>query len=522
MADYFSKYKGRGGPAIDPGIIQMMGSIGGSYARGIEKFGDEVGDAIAERAERKRQENATKFLLDWSNPKGVEDSVAFEEAQDERDQEVASARTEQETRSQALRDALAQTGERGESGIADEIKDRIDSYKSEIAKIQGTLSKKDDAINLQKERLAHPDLKRREGAALSGRADTEHPDYSPFYIWDMSRVPEAGMTGPGISMTIEEMQKERERVAKPLPKLQEDAVIANKFWQMETANPGSSKGMDAPKGSAEHQVALERLDLFSKLKVRSESLTKLKRQELGPLAAQIDPFPIPSLADALPQMLGDKPEVLARVLNYDRPTPKSALVENARNELTSANAVLEDYLNKPKLRVGDFQRLETDTEKLSRLYDDKKKYPKDFGEKVLSYLQKTQGPQYKVVTINGAQYLLTNQGATLLGKDNAKVSPREKLIIDQAAVRRKESKENRADYDADVLRIRKEINEINKREADDTGLGINSEDIRRRKELQDELKSVTEEFKAAQGELFRDIGGDISDPYTDTEILQIR
>ena len=60
MADYFSKYKGRGGPAIDPGIIQMMGSIGESYARGIEKFGDEVGDAIAERAERKRQENATQ------------------------------------------------------------------------------------------------------------------------------------------------------------------------------------------------------------------------------------------------------------------------------------------------------------------------------------------------------------------------------------------------------------------------------------------------------------------------------
>ena len=258
------------------------------------------------------------------------------------------------------------------------------------------------------------------------------------------------------------------------------------------------------------------------MKVRSESLTKLKRQELGPLAAQIDPFPIPSLADALPQMLGDKPEVLARVLNYDRPTPKSALVENARNELTSANAVLEDYLNKPKLRVGDFQRLETDTEKLSRLYDDKKKYPKDFGEKVLSYLQKTQGPQYKVVDINGAQYLLTNQGATLLGKDNAKVSPREKLQVDQAAARRRESKENRADYDTDVKRIKEAISAINQKEYDMAGEGLNAEDMRRRKELQDELKSVTEEFKSAQGELFRDIGGDISDPYTDTDILQVR
>ena len=36
MANYFSKYQGRGGPAIAPGIVQMMGSIGDEYAKGIE------------------------------------------------------------------------------------------------------------------------------------------------------------------------------------------------------------------------------------------------------------------------------------------------------------------------------------------------------------------------------------------------------------------------------------------------------------------------------------------------------
>ena len=35
MSDYFSKYQGRGGPAIAPGIVQMMGSIGDEYAKGI-------------------------------------------------------------------------------------------------------------------------------------------------------------------------------------------------------------------------------------------------------------------------------------------------------------------------------------------------------------------------------------------------------------------------------------------------------------------------------------------------------
>jgi hypothetical protein len=564
MADYFSKYKGRGGPAIDPGIIQMMGSIGGSYARGIEKFGDEVGDAIAERAERKRQENATKFLLDWGKPNGVEDGVALKKAQGERDQGVVSARTEQEAKSQALRDALAQTGERGDTGVADEIRYKIDTYQTEIGKIQGNLFRKDKAIELQKKRLADPDLKRREAAALSGRADTEHPDYSPFFIWDMSKVPEAGMTGVGINKIIQDMAKEREKVAKKLPPLQEKVILANKFWKMESRNPGSSKGMDAPAGSEEHQTAIQRLDVFRELKDRTEATNKLRqsgwrygedgesfkqhrarvgrtphlaesRRDLadvdslthypstGEFYDQADaPEPIPSLVDALPQMLGDKPEVLARLLNYERPMQKSALVENAKNELNTANSILEDVLSKPKLRVGDFQRLETDTEKLSRLYDDKKKYPKDFGEKVLSYLQKTQGPQYKVVDINGAQYLLTNQGATLLGKDNAKVSPREKLQIDQAAARRRESKENRADYDTDLKRIKEAISEINQKEYDMAGEGLNAEDIRRRKELREELESIKEEFKSAQGELFRDIGGDISDPYTDAEILQIR
>ena len=43
MADYFGKYKGRSGPAIDPGIIQMMGSIGDKYAEGIRSIGDSIG-----------------------------------------------------------------------------------------------------------------------------------------------------------------------------------------------------------------------------------------------------------------------------------------------------------------------------------------------------------------------------------------------------------------------------------------------------------------------------------------------
>ena len=504
MADYFSKYRGRGGPAIDPGIIQMMGSIGGSYARGIEKFGDEVGSAIAERAERKRQENATEFFLNLSKTTGVADTVAFGEAQDERDQEIASARTGRESKAQGLRDAIAQTGEQGDSGIADEIRDKIDKFQTEIAKIQQNVFLKDKAIDKQEVilgKLPYSDM---------GNADMVGGSaYTPEQSKNVIRRRE-------INSTIREITKERDRIAKPLPKLQEDVIIANKFWQMESANPGSAKGMNAPKGSDEHQTALERLTFFSGLKDRAETQTKLKREELGPLAAQIDPFIVPTLADALPQMLGDKPEILSRLLNYERPPQKSALVANARNELTRADAVLEDVLGRPKLRVGDFQRPETDIEKVRRLYVDKKKYPKDFGEKVISFLQKTRGPQLRIENLGKyGTWMITNQGAQRVDIDTSEVSPREKHEDARKDIVRKETQANLTIYSDTVKDIETKINTINQKEFDMAEEGLNAEDIRYRKELQEDLIEAKERLKTAQSELRRDEGGDITNPYTD-------
>ena len=60
MANYFSKYQGRGGPAISPGIVQMMGSIGDEYAKGISK----LGEGIAEGIEKHRQNKETRDILE--------------------------------------------------------------------------------------------------------------------------------------------------------------------------------------------------------------------------------------------------------------------------------------------------------------------------------------------------------------------------------------------------------------------------------------------------------------------------
>ncbi len=55
MANYFSKYQGRGGPAIAPGIVQMMGSIGDEYAKGIA--------GLAEGIEKYRKNKEKREIL---------------------------------------------------------------------------------------------------------------------------------------------------------------------------------------------------------------------------------------------------------------------------------------------------------------------------------------------------------------------------------------------------------------------------------------------------------------------------
>ena len=56
MANYFSKYTGRKGPAIAPGIIEMMGSIGEEYGKGIEKLGEGIANYRKNKAEKNKAE----------------------------------------------------------------------------------------------------------------------------------------------------------------------------------------------------------------------------------------------------------------------------------------------------------------------------------------------------------------------------------------------------------------------------------------------------------------------------------
>ena len=73
MANYFSKYQGRGGPAIAPGIVQMMGSIGDEYAKGIKGLAEGVEKYRKNKAERNTAEaNLENSLARMKNLYGEE------------------------------------------------------------------------------------------------------------------------------------------------------------------------------------------------------------------------------------------------------------------------------------------------------------------------------------------------------------------------------------------------------------------------------------------------------------------
>jgi hypothetical protein len=80
MANYFSKYQGRGGPAIAPGIVQMMGSIGDEYAKGIE--------GLAEGIEKHRQNKEKREILtergEWVANQKMQDLAAWIEEDPQR------------------------------------------------------------------------------------------------------------------------------------------------------------------------------------------------------------------------------------------------------------------------------------------------------------------------------------------------------------------------------------------------------------------------------------------------------
>jgi len=141
MANYFSKYKGRGGPAIDPGIIQMMGSIGDKYAVGIRSFGESIGKGLVARAENKKIENEQETLLNFYGNKDKKyDLVAHTQAAVNRDQEAVDAQTIADQYKQEYKDSTP-NGETDFTEDVAKLDSEIDHWEERVSKWGNNVSR---------------------------------------------------------------------------------------------------------------------------------------------------------------------------------------------------------------------------------------------------------------------------------------------------------------------------------------------------------------------------------------------
>ena len=77
MAEYFSKYTGRKGPAIAPGIISMMGSIGEEYGKGIENLCEGIANYQKNKAEKNKAEADFENALTRMSSMYGEESIIY-------------------------------------------------------------------------------------------------------------------------------------------------------------------------------------------------------------------------------------------------------------------------------------------------------------------------------------------------------------------------------------------------------------------------------------------------------------
>ena len=507
MSDFFSKYKGRGGPAIEPGIIQMMGSIGDEYAKGIDSLGDSISGTILEKQRRDKAENALQFMLDLASGKGTTpDEKSFMSAKAKRNSEVAKAEQDVLDRRSAYNEVLADNGEIGDLGESDKLNAKIADITKQLAEAKSKADQKTKAVK------GHEKLLKRTEVQASG----QDRDFGGG---------RGNLVNPNeVNRDLEKLRSQEDALRnKEIPKLEDELLTAQKFYQMELNSPGSSLGRNAPKTSTEYQNAIERLNLFDKLKEGNDLANYEKRRNLGVLAAQVDPdsikTPIPSLAESIPMMFQGDPQKIASLLNYQRPPTPDERVKVAQSQVTVAQAKLDALLDRSPLNESDYVRKLTLSERLSTLFEGKtaKEFPEGFGEKVLSLIQKQEGPNFRVVDLGeDGKYFLTNNQAVRLGSTLTSAEKRfnteRQDKLDALAF------ENAEDLKKFISANRKKIEDIKNKEFNmDSPEGITEVDKEAIDRLEKEIEEAKARFRERQSSISKKLGQP-SDPFVLDEI----
>ena len=433
MADYFSKYKGRGGPAIEPGIIQMMGSIGDEYAKGIRSLGAGIGDALKARAEQKKAEEANKLWKEiLGGGKYVKNDEAYGEAvlkqTEDRELAIEEARIAEEEvdriadETSAMTDRLDTGTYLGPEGYIqaghplsqvrkvgkerDKFSKKLDSWDSSIKEA----NTKKIGAQLEIQRLEG--LK--EGKFVSFGTDVEGGFYE---MLELTEVQKADLKR---AKEVVSNQNDRIKQIKSGPSydtLSKYVTKLDSLHSLENEMPGSTIGFNKLKRNSDNDWVSEESEAGRIVDERVRVYTRQKDDGVfkgGKIAEQLLGFNPRYTPEAL-QGIGVKQEDLERfmTLPQDRLSDRETA---AKNRYRGTQKRLEELQEAPTLDPSDFMRKQTREELVSEVVSkvDAGLLKSNVLPNLAAFLDKTKAPEARLVNMGGRSFVISDPGSTAI------------------------------------------------------------------------------------------------------------
>ena len=429
MADYFSKYKGRGGPAIDPGIVQMMGSIGDEYAKGIRSIGAGIEDALKARAEQKKTEEANKLWKELiGGGKYIEDPEAHGKAvlKQTEDHELAieEARIAEEEvdkiadETSAMRDRLNTKTHLGPEGYiqAGHPLSQVRKITKEHTKFYKKLKSKDDALERHsgkkasaqseveaiRSKLQREGVENRQTGYVTPREPTDKEARTLKQATTDIRVANAGI---------------KENKGPNYDTLSRYVTKLDNLRSLENEMPGSTIGFNEIKRNSDNEWMFEESEAGRIVDERARVYARQKDDGVfkgGKIAEQLLGFNPRYTPEAL-QGIGVKQEDLERfmTLPQDRLSDRETA---AKNRYRGTQKRLEELQEAPMLDPSDFMRKQTREELVSEVMHkiDTGLLKSNVLPNLAAFLDKTKAPEVNLVNKGGRGFVVYDPGSTAI------------------------------------------------------------------------------------------------------------
>tara|TARA_R100001443_G_scaffold89571_2_gene96118 strand:+ start:1342 stop:2961 length:1620 start_codon:yes stop_codon:yes gene_type:complete len=427
---YFSKYRGRGGPALAPGIVQMMGSIGDEYAKGITSFADSVVQGVKEKKQREQLEEETKLWKDLiAGPKNVDDTEKYEEYLEDNEEQRESLEEEIRVTTQQFENEVS-ASEKAENTLDSLVLNQPKKLSSDIEKFTKVIGDKENRQKKLANQISELDARIAE-IDDPGHYITDTPDVD--YLASIAKERKSIVNRKkAIEASLNNLQKsqDNEILYGHLEKLKnlkglELEIPGSTLGYAELIRDDSGDWVQASKDPNVDYVVSERARVFSEISQSPEYEMRRREQGVskvspeGFLYTQTPGFKEQFLNEQTMSAYGVKPEHISAMLVLPE-TTIGAKAEAARQKMAVANTKLEEFLARPVKTQFDFTRKQTPQELGREVLDkvDTKQLRPSVLPAVAAYLEKTKGPEYQIAKIDGNTILLSNPTKTTITQMN--------------------------------------------------------------------------------------------------------